>query len=71
MDDEENPPETHYLKLDCTKARNKLSWSPKLDLRNALEWAVEWYKSYQKGENIRNFTESQIELYETIDAKVV
>jgi len=36
--------ETNYLKLDCTKAKTKLGWKPKMNLDLALKYTVEWYK---------------------------
>jgi CDP-glucose 4,6-dehydratase len=52
--------EAKYLKLDCTKAKNKLGWSPKTSLEAGLRLTVEWYKQYQRGTNLRQVTEEQI-----------
>jgi CDP-glucose 4,6-dehydratase len=53
--------ETNYLKLDCTKAKTKLGWEPKMNLDLALEYTVEWYEKFTQKENIREFSEQQIE----------
>jgi CDP-glucose 4,6-dehydratase len=53
--------ETNYLKLDCTKAKTKLGWEPKMNLDLALEYTVEWYEKFIQKENIREFSEQQIE----------
>jgi CDP-glucose 4,6-dehydratase len=63
-----HPHEDRFLKLDCSKARSLLGWAPKLRLTTALEWVVEWYRGYQRNENIRHLTEAQITRYEDIEA---
>ena len=37
--------ESHFLRLDCSKARQKLGWRPRLDLEQTLAWTVEWYRA--------------------------
>jgi len=54
-------PEEKSLMLDCSKANKKLGWQPKLDLDNALEWTVNWYKNFQQKKDMRRITENQIE----------
>ena len=63
----EHPHEAHYLKLDCSKAKNLLGWSPKLNLSTTLEWIVEWYKSYQQNRNMRHLMETEILRYENME----
>lgn len=58
------PHEAHYLKLDCSKARSELDWRPRLDLQSALEWIVQWTRSYAAGADMIEFTNGQIEQYE-------
>ncbi|MDL2296775.1 hypothetical protein LJC68_06690 [Bacteroidales bacterium OttesenSCG-928-B11] len=41
--------EAGLLLLDITKAETFFNWSPKFDARQALEHAVELYKSYYSG----------------------
>jgi CDP-glucose 4,6-dehydratase len=57
------------LKLDSSKAKDLLSWSPKLRLSNALEWVVEWYKAYENKEDLRELTETQISRYAAMNSK--
>ena len=45
--------EAKVLMLDCTKARNRLHWSPKLDAKQSLSWTVKWYQSYNNNEDMR------------------
>jgi CDP-glucose 4,6-dehydratase len=58
-----HPHEANSLKLDCSKAKNRLKWQPKLPLKTALEWVIEWYQSYSQNEDMRNVTENQINRY--------
>ncbi len=60
-----HPHEDNLLKLDCSKAKSLLKWTPKLTLATTLEWIVEWYQAYRQNKNIRQFTESQIKIYES------
>jgi len=64
LDTQVNLHEATYLKLDCSKAKARLKWSPKLDLATTLNWIVEWYRSYLKGDNMRQLTELQIDRYQ-------
>jgi CDP-glucose 4,6-dehydratase len=56
--------EAHYLKLDCSKARARLGWSPRLDLDAALTWVVEWYRAHDSGLDAGALAEEQIHRYE-------
>jgi len=59
-----NPREAHVLKLDASKASACLNWHPVLPLNLALEWIVEWYRTFQSGDDLRRLTRTQIERYE-------
>ena len=54
------PHEANCLKLDSSKARARLGWTPKLDLKTALSWVVEWTQYFQSGADMRIVTEDQI-----------
>jgi CDP-glucose 4,6-dehydratase len=62
-DTTEHPHEAHFLKLDASKARAYLNWSPLLPLNEALDWIIEWYRVYQASGNLRRVVEAQIERY--------
>ncbi|MCP4417266.1 MAG: CDP-glucose 4,6-dehydratase [Chloroflexi bacterium] len=64
-DGADQPHENTFLKLDCSLARNWLGWSPRLNLATALEWIVEWFKGYQRQEDMRTLTEQQISRYKS------
>ena len=61
-----HPHEAHYLKLDCSKARSKLGWEPRLPLERALHWTADWYRAYQRGDDLRRLTHKQIMDYEEL-----
>ena len=68
-DSRPHPHEATYLKLDCSKARSLLGWSPRLNLSTTLEWIAEWYRAYLQGKNIRKVTEEEIFRYENMPKK--
>ena len=52
--------EAGLLFLNTDKARSKLGWSGKLTLAQALEWTVEWYRGYGRGDDMAELTREQI-----------
>lgn len=56
--------ETSCLKLDSSKSKQLLGYSPKWSLEDALKKIVIWTKAYEEGKDIFNITLSQIEEYE-------
>ena len=67
LDSVHHPHESRFLKLDCSKAQSLLGWLSKLRLSTALEWTVEWYRSYQQNKDMRALTEEQIIRFENIE----
>lgn len=61
-----HPHESHFLKLDASRAAAYLGWRPLLPLGQALDWIVEWYRAFQGGKNLRDFTLAQIEHYDQL-----
>jgi len=53
--------EAGMLKLDIQKAMTELNWHPKLNAREAVEWALEWYKTDVSKQ--ADFTFKQIDNY--------
>ena len=67
IDRDDNPHEATYLKLDCAKAKNLLGWKPRVDIHQALDWTVSWYKRYKdNSSSIYDFTLHQIHQYEKL-----
>lgn len=56
--------EAGYLKLDASRAKADLGWAPRLNLETALQWLVEWYRAWQHGTDMHDFTVKQIQQYE-------
>lgn len=59
--------EAGLLMLDATKAREALSWRPRLNLRQGAEWTVDWYRAFARGEDMQAFTRKQIDAYRSLD----
>jgi CDP-glucose 4,6-dehydratase len=62
----DHPHEATYLKLDASKAHERLGWRPRLGVERALEWIVEWYRAYDNGSDVRAVAEDQICRYAEI-----
>jgi CDP-glucose 4,6-dehydratase len=60
-----SPHEAHFLTLDSAKARGMLGWKPRWTLEDALLAVVDWYKSYGRGEAVRDVLTRQIVSYES------
>jgi CDP-glucose 4,6-dehydratase len=56
----DHPHETHALRLDSTKAKERLGWTPGWDLDQALVSIAEWYRGYRDGEDSRALVLRQI-----------
>ena len=63
IDNNPQPHEANYLKLDCSKAMTLLNWHPRWDIKTTLKSIVDWNKSYVNGEDMRAVTIRQIEEY--------
>lgn len=55
--------EAQRLVLNIEKAKEKLRWAPKLNVNDAVEWTVDWYKKYLS-ECVMDICIGQIEKYE-------
>jgi CDP-glucose 4,6-dehydratase len=58
--------EDHLLRLDSSKARIELGWKPRLKIEAALDWTVAWYRAWNQGDNMAEFTTKQIVEYERL-----
>jgi len=61
-----HPQEAHFLKLDSSKARERLGWKPRLGLDKALAWTVEWYKACALGGGARALCLDQIDRFDKL-----
>ena len=55
--------EANFLKLDCSKASNRLKWNPKWNLQETLEMIVNWHQNYLKGTNMKKECLKEINKY--------
>jgi CDP-glucose 4,6-dehydratase len=55
--------EAHLLRLDSSKARAQLGWSPCWSLNETLANTVEWYKMFYSGQDVRACTLNQIQSF--------
>lgn len=62
-DDNEQPHEANFLKLDISKARLRLGWAPRWGLAEALDKTVDWYREWQSGSDVRALCQAQINDY--------
>jgi CDP-glucose 4,6-dehydratase len=53
LDTNSNPHEAGFLKLDCSKAANRLKWQPKWNLEAALELIIHWHQNHLLGKDIK------------------
>lgn len=54
------PHEAHFLKLDCSRLKNKFGWKPRWNLDTAIQKVVEWSKAWISEEDVRSVMDSQI-----------
>ena len=60
LDGQEHPHEAHHLKLDCSKAKSRLGWHPRLNIEQAIQNIIVWHRAYLSGEDMRDLTFNQI-----------
>ena len=66
VDAGEHPHEASCLKLDISKARQRLQWHPALRLDQALGLIVDWARAKQNGSDMRTITQQQIADYQVL-----
>jgi CDP-glucose 4,6-dehydratase len=69
LDSGEHSHEAHYLKLDCSKARDMLGWQPQWNLTQALQAIIVWHKAHnsqQSSTEMRSLCLQQIREYSQV-----
>lgn len=62
--------EAAFLRLDCSKAWQKLGWAPIWSLKEALDQTIDWYRLYYDGgSNMYDRIVSEIDDYSHLAAK--
>ena len=59
----DGPHEANFLKLDCSKIKHVLNWSPVWNCEIAIRNTIEWYNEYLCGNDIIKCMEKQINRY--------
>lgn len=54
------PHEANFLKLDCSKLKNKFGWQPRWNVTEAMDKIVEWSKVYMDGQDAGECMDKQI-----------
>jgi CDP-glucose 4,6-dehydratase len=62
--DPDAPPEARLLKLDSTRARERLGWAPAWGLDEALGAVVDWYAAHRDGGDVRAVALEQIRAHQ-------
>ncbi|HEX8303051.1 CDP-glucose 4,6-dehydratase [Sphingomonas sp.] len=58
-----HPHEANFLKLDTSKARNRLGWRPAWNVGSTLKRIVDWHKAWLAGEDMRKRSIAEIGEY--------
>jgi len=61
---EVQPHEATMLKLDSSKAKQLLQWSPRLKLEHALDMTLSWFQAWKCNEDMGAYSLKQISTYE-------
>ena len=59
----DHPHEANYLKLDISKAKQRLNWTPRWSLNTALGHITDWHRAYLAASNMRDICQNQINTY--------
>jgi CDP-glucose 4,6-dehydratase len=63
LDQNSNPHEAVFLKLDITKAESKLGWQPVWELSHTLEKIIGWHRAWLNKEDMQAVCLAEIEEY--------
>lgn len=66
IESDEQYPEEPVLGLDTQWARERLGWSPKLDLSTAVDMTAAWYQAYLAGDDLRHVTREHVTQFEAM-----
>lgn len=58
------PHEATFLKLDCSKAKNLLNWTPVWTIDETIDSIIEWYEKYEENSNMLEVCRDQIKKFE-------
>ncbi len=56
----EFPKEKQALTLDASLATETIGWVPRLDMEDTVRWTADWYRAYNEGADMHDFTLAQL-----------
>ena len=56
--------EAHFLKLDCSKARMNLGWTPRWNAAEAIQRICKWHKAHLDGQDMKAYCLNEINQYQ-------
>tara|TARA_B100000674_G_scaffold446847_1_gene414046 strand:+ start:1818 stop:2918 length:1101 start_codon:yes stop_codon:yes gene_type:complete len=59
----DHPHEATFLKLDSSKARQRLNWKPRWSIETALKHITEWHQAWMNGQDVQKLCLKQIKEY--------
>ena len=62
-DDGPHPSEARVLRLDTSRARQILGWSPLLDFEETADWTAGWYRAFADKSDMLDFSMKQVDRY--------
>ena len=71
VSEEENPHETHQLRLDCSQAIAELGWYPRWEIETSLDKILEWNRLVDDGASPRSVCVKQIQEYMQTEVKQI
>ena len=63
LDEESNPHESRALKLDISKAKDRLDWAPKWNLESTIKRIIDWNNAFIRQDDMRKFCINEIKSY--------
>lgn len=63
VDRGDHPHEARFLMLDCSKAKARLGWRPRWNVKEAIDQVVVWTKAYKEKADLRSVCMAQIDRY--------
>ena len=66
IDDKSQYHEANLLKLDISKAKSKLGWSPRWSVESAIDNTIKWHQAFKDNNNMQDFSINQIKLHQSI-----
>jgi len=63
LDSNLSPHEANFLKLDISKAKNKLDWSPVWGLSHTLDKIIAWHRAWIRQEDMQSVSLAEIKEY--------